>query len=622
MGMTETVDQMRRGSIALGGRRPGVTNGLALGLVASTVFLSLTLLSPATVRAQGVSTSQSTVTQAAAVVAEAAMRGDIESVRGAIAAGEDVNAALGDGMTGLHWAAERGDAPLARLLMEAGAEVDRVRLGGYTPLHLASSGANALVLGVLLAAGADPDRASTAGGATPLHFAARTGDVSAVRALITGGATVDAVEEAQGQTPLIFAAAANRVEAVQALLEAGADPTVATKVVNMAARDAAMRVQRQARNAAARGQTPPPSATGPPSSPPTTGRGGTASTPAPAQAPQEGEPRRSMSYTELIGGIGGFTALVHAAREGHIETVRALVAGGAPVDQVSGGDHSSPMLIATINGHFDLALVLLEAGADPTLASDAGTTPLYASLNVHWAPKARYPQPGAQKQQDAGYLEFMRTMLEAGADPNASLNRHLWYMGYNFDLLGVNTTGATAFWRAAYATDVAAMRLLVEYGADPTLSTIKLAGGRGGGRGGSALDPSGLPPVAAGAAAVMPIHAASGVGYGQGYAGNSHRHVPESWLSAIRYLVEEHGADVNARDDNGYTALHHAAARGDNELILYLVEQGADVTVVSRRGQTTVDMANGPVQRITPFPTTISLLEKLGAKNNHNCVGC
>ena len=118
-----------------------------------------------------------------------------------------------------------------------------------------------------------------------------------------------------------------------------------------------------------------------------------------------------MSYTELIGGIGGFTALLHAAREGHVETARALVAAGAPVDQVSGGDHTSPMLIATINGHFDLALVLLESGADPTLASDAGTTPLYASLNVHWAPKARYPQPGAQKQQEASYLEFMRTML-------------------------------------------------------------------------------------------------------------------------------------------------------------------------------------------------------------------
>jgi hypothetical protein len=57
-------------------------------------------------------------------------------------------------------------------------------------------------------------------------------------------------------------------------------------------------------------------------------------------------------------------------------------------------------------------------------------------------------------------------------------------------------------------------------------------------------------------------------------------------------------------------------------MIEYLVERGADVTVVSRRGHTTADMANGPVQRITPFPETIALLESLGSKNNHNCVSC
>ena len=90
----------------------------------------------------------------------------------------------------------------------------------------------------------------------------------------------------------------------------------------------------------------------------------------------------------------------------------------------------------------------------------------------------------------------------------------------------------------------------------------------------------------------------------------------------MRYLVEELGADVNARDHEGYAPLHHAAARGDNELTRYLVSRGADVMVVSRRGQTTVDMANGPVQRIQPFPETIVLLEGLGAVNNHRCVSC
>ena len=112
------------------------------------------------------------------------------------------------------------------------------------------------------------------------------------------------------------------------------------------------------------------------------------------------------------------------------------------------------------------------------------------------------------------------------------------------------------------------------------------------------------------------------MGYGQGYAGNTHRHVLDAWLPAVKFLVEELGADVNATDHNGYNPVHHAAARGDNELILYLVEQGADVTAVSRRGQTTMDMANGPVQRMEPFPETLALLESLGATNNHNCVSC
>jgi ankyrin repeat protein len=93
-------------------------------------------------------------------------------------------------------------------------------------------------------------------------------------------------------------------------------------------------------------------------------------------------------------------------------------------------------------------------------------------------------------------------------------------------------------------------------------------------------------------------------------------------LAAVKYLVEELGADVNARDFNGYTPLHHAAARGDNELIQYLVSKGADVTAVSRKGQTTADMANGPVQRIPPFLETVALLEKLGSKNSHKCKSC
>jgi ankyrin repeat protein len=90
----------------------------------------------------------------------------------------------------------------------------------------------------------------------------------------------------------------------------------------------------------------------------------------------------------------------------------------------------------------------------------------------------------------------------------------------------------------------------------------------------------------------------------------------------VKYLIEELGADVNQRDSDGNTPLHNAASRGDNEMVLYLVEKGADVMAVNRRGQTTADMANGPAARITPHPETIKLLVGLGAVNNNNCRGC
>jgi ankyrin repeat protein len=279
--------------------------------------------------------------------------------------------------------------------------------------------------------------------------------------------------------------------------------------------------------------------------------------------------------------------------------------------------------MATINGHYDLALLLVKRGANPNLVSDAGAGPLFGVLNKEWAPSTRTPQPAFQLQQKTTYLDVMKALLEAKANPNARLSRSLWYTTYNRDNLGVDFNGATPFLRAAYATDLAAMRLLLAAGADASIGTIKPPPrARRGAATAPAVDPSGLPPVPAGGLGILPIHAASGVGYGTGFAANDHRHVTDGWMPAVKFLVEELGADVNARDFAGYTPLHHAAARGDNVMIQYLVSKGADPTLVARSGQTTVDMANGPVQRTSPYLDTIKLLESMGAKNNHRCVSC
>ena len=599
-----------------------------------------------------------------ASVADAEMRGDTAAVRSLIKQGADVNAAQGDGMTALHWAASHGDADQTRMLIYAGARLDvTTRNGNYTPLHLAAQTGKTSVIKALSDAGANVNAATTSGGATPLHFAAAHGNPDAVTALLDKGAMFDARETAFGETPLMWAAAYNRVNAVQVLVARGADVKAVSKIEDIAAREKAERaaLQLRARRLAALKAAEQPIGAGtlaggrggaPPAMPPSgrggltneqsvasrgpgipsegRGRGGEGRGGAPTDSVQRNGPgdRSGLSYGDLVGNKGGLTPLLFAVRQGNVESVNALLKAGADINQVSAGDHTSPLLLATINGQFDLAKLLLERGANPKLASDAGTTPLYATINVQWAAKSLYPQPTAQLKQQTTYLQLMESLLKAGADPNARLTKHLWYMSFNFDLLGVNTTGATPFWRAAYGTDVAAMRLLMANGADPKIPTLKPAGRQQGAdapaeadsSGGK--DPSGLEPVPAGGPGVFPIHAASGVGYGEGYAANSHQHAPDGWLPSMRYLIEELHADVNARDYNGYTPLHHAAARGDNELIQYLMSKGADIKAVSRRGQTVADMANGPVQRIPPFLDTVALLEKLGSKNSHKCKSC
>jgi uncharacterized protein len=579
-------------------------------------------------------------------VVDAAMRSEKDGVRTLLRQGADVNTAQGDGMTALHWAALHDDAELAATLLYAGANVRATtRLGGYTALHLASQRGTASVIDVLAKAGSAVD-ATTSTGATPLMLAATSGSVDAVTRLIERGADVNVRERAQGQTALMFAAALDRADVVRLLMDRGADAGATSSVVDIGAGSAApgdealrQATSRRAPAPAAeakparepRAAEPAPPAREPEPrsstqrSPTAAASGSARQSAAPPAPPDVPGVTRSFTYNELIGKHGGLAALHFAARQGSMPSVQALVDAGADINQPSAGDRTTPLLIAAVNGHFDIAKYLLDKGADPTLASDAGTTPLYGVINVQWAPKAFYPQPRAYLQQQHSYLDLMTAFLERGADPNVRLRRKVWYSTYNFDNLRIDEIGATPFWRAAYASDLDAMKLLLSYGADPNIPTMK-PGGRTR-RGADDMrevvpDTSGLPTSGAGGPGIPPLQAAAGWGYGDGFAGNAHRFAPSGMMAAVKFLVEELGADVNERDYEGNTALHQAAARGDNEMIVYLVAKGADVTAVNRDGQTTADMANGPVQRIQPFADTVALLMKLGSKNSNKCVSC
>ena len=570
---------------------------------------------------------------------QAARQCDVEAGASLLEQGADADAAEGDGMTALHWAAERSHAEVAELLISAGATVDvTTRIGNYTPLHLASRGGDGRVVRMLLDAGGDPNATTTNSGVTPLHLAAAAVEgEEAVAALLDHGAEPNAREASSGQTPLMFAAASNRQAAVTKLLEYSADPTVTTEVVDVLSSVALDReADQQLREVIAAFRE--------------SGEGGEDWEPSPGQVqaailaqraflesdaaggefdpdalvafrsdyPGGPDVRRPPYRETLVGMTGGMTALLHAAREGHVEAALALLEGGADVNQVSGGDRTSPLLMAALNGQFDLAMRLVERGADPRLAASTdGSTPLFAVLQTQWAPRSNYPQPRAHDRESVEYLDVMRALLEAGADPNAQLKTHLWYWEYGLTKMGIDLKGATPFWRAAFAQDLEALDLLAAHGADPDIPTIWPEVGMRERRqqDGRQQEDSRLPSIPEGVANAYPIHAAAGGGY-LGLGAFSVRNVPDQFLATVRYLVDEHGADVNLSDSWGYRPLHYAASRGDNELIRYLVGQGADVTAITRLGQSTADMARGGragfFTRVA-YPETVELLQSLGS---------
>ncbi len=427
-----------------------------------------------------------------------------ERVRALIAEGADVNDAQVDGMTGLHWAAYHDDTATARLLIDAGADVDATNRYGVPPLSLAATNANGALVSALLDAGADPNVALE-GGETVLMTAARTGSAEAVRALLAAGADPNATER-RGQTALMWAAAEGHNDIVHTLIETGAPI-----------------------------ETTLPS---------------------------------------------GFNAMFFAVREGHIDVVSTLLDAGVDVNAVlERGDvpldeavnnatfrpvrrGMSPLLLAVRNGHFELALALVRAGADPN-DTRTGFAPLHT---ITWVRKPDASDNGDPAPIGSGgvtSLEFVREMIALGADVNLQLADNAPRVPNTASSFG--TGGTTTFALAADRADVPLMNLLLELGADP------------------------LMPNAEGS---TPLMAAAGLGTG---APEEEAGTEEEAYQAVELLLEL-GADINAVDDKGDTAMHGAAYGSFPSVVQLLSDNGADIEVwniPNNLGRTPLYIAEG-----------------------------
>jgi uncharacterized protein len=437
----------------------------------------------------------------------AARTGDGATVRALLRRETPADAQHVDGTTALHWAVRNDDRDTAAALLGAGADPRAANRYGITPLHLAAQNGSAAMIALLLEAGADANEIGIEGESV-LMTAARTGVVDAARVLLERGANVNHREGWHGQTALMWAAAQRHPAMLSLLLEHGAD-------VN--ARSDIREWERQSTD----------------------------------------EPRAKWMP------LGGLSPLLFAAREGCPACVPVLAEAGAELDTAT-PEGVSAVISALINGHFDTAAALIEAGVDPNLADETGRTALYSAIDFSVMPASNRPAPYVLDNTLTA-LDVAARLLEHGADVNAQLRRMVPYRakldrGNDTALNG----GSTAFLRAAKAADVPAMQLLLDHGADVTLTNAN---------------------------GINALMIAAGVGTSDSDAIG--RFKTEAQIIAAIDLCLEAGLDIDAVDDRGRTALHGAALQGFDDVIRHLARRGARLDIADSRGFTPLDTALG-----------------------------
>jgi len=442
----------------------------------------------------------------AARLVDAVKAGDRAAVQTLLANKANVNAAEADGTTPLHWAVRSDDLDTTSRLLAAGANANAANRYGVTPLSLAAISGNPRIAELLLKAGADP-QAAVSHGQTILMTAARTGNVNVVKLLVDRGANVNARESQLGENALMWAAADNHPDVVKLLVSRGADVNARSNALSF---------------------------------------------------PRD---RFGLEGVLTILPRGSWPALMYAAREGATEAARALIELGAEIDAVD-PDGTTALVHAISNAHYDTAGVLIARGAAPNIADTAGMAALYAAVDMSSLGEV-YGRPARKVRDKLTALDVIRLLLEHGAQPNTQLKSPALQRNHTpgEPLLG---EGTTPLMRAARNGDFAALRILLDHGADATLvqknhtTSLMLACGVGRGLGVFAKD----------------------VG-------------TEADLLAAATLAVDNGVDVNATNDADQTALHFAAQAGLDSIVRLLASRGAKLDAKDKQGRTPVDVALG-----------------------------
>ncbi len=468
---------------------------------------------------------------------ESVKSGDRVAVRVLLDESVDVNATMPDGTTALHWAVLHDDVELATRLLQSGARPDTVNEYGVSPLYLACTNRSTAMVQALFQAAVNVN-AGLLSGESVLMNCARTGAREAAVLLLDAGADVNHAEAESGQTALMWAAAAGHADIVDLLLQRGADLHTRT-------------------------------------------RPGVATLPG------------TCRVCDWKVSSGDFTALLFAARSGDIEMAKTLLDAGADPNESTLLQGNS-LVIASAGGHEDLALYLIERGADIKSADENGITALHHAVGSGLSLLNGVIYDNVYRLRPRNQYRLAEALLQAGADPDVQIREEqlLGPDGYPFTM-----AGATPLLLATASAEARMMQILLKSSANPAIKNEQ-----------------GITLLMAAAQV-----ACTGTCAYQAGGNIANRENIDQALVTVKEVLKL-GVDINAVDATGRTAMHIAAFTGADSVVQYLADNGAGIDPVNEEGETPWTMASG----ISPdygsrglyghHASTAELLVKLGAK--------